>query len=114
MLDTSTVIAIIKNRKTERKLEEALFNRKEVSMNGISYYEVKRGLLAESAAKQLDIFNKLCEKIKILLLDNKTIFDKASEIYADLKKKRRTYIRRRHTDSSHGYNTKSSSSIKRY
>lgn len=74
-------------RKIKRKIQEAIFYGKEVTINGISYYEIKRGLLAANATKQLDIFNELCKKFKILLLDNKIFFDKASEIYADLRRR---------------------------
>lgn len=87
-LDTNIITALMKNiRKIKRKIQEAIFYGKEVTINGISYYEIKRGLLAANATKQLDIFNELCKKFKILLLDNKIFFDKASEIYADLRRR---------------------------
>lgn len=71
----------------KRKLQEMVFYGKEVFINGISYYEIKRGLLAANATTQLNIFDEICKKLGILLLDNQGIFDIASEIYADLKQR---------------------------
>ncbi|MEM2959455.1 MAG: type II toxin-antitoxin system VapC family toxin [Candidatus Freyarchaeota archaeon] len=86
ILDTNIIIALMKNIvKIKRKVQEAIFYGKEVSFNGISYYEIKRGLLAANATKQLGIFDELCKTFNVSLLDSQIIFDKASEIYADLK-----------------------------
>ena len=69
----------MKNNKRIRMriMEKAVYG-KRVFMSGISYYEIKRGLLAKNATRQLDIFETLCTKIRILFLDNQEIFDKAS------------------------------------
>lgn len=69
------------------KLDERIFRGEEVFMNGISYYETKRGLLAVRTAKKLSIFDWVCEEFGILLLDDQKIFDTASEIYAKLKQR---------------------------
>ena len=69
------------------KLGEVAFYEKEVCISAISYYEIKRGLLARNATRKLDIFEEFCNEIKILFLNNQEIFDKASEIYADLRQK---------------------------
>ena len=61
--------------------------RQEVFISGITYYEVKRGLLAANATRQLSDFNEFCRKYRVLLLDNIEILDKASEIYADLRRR---------------------------
>lgn len=61
-------------------------------MNGISYYEIKRGLLAfktdkkDNKSGKKNIFDWICKKIGILFLDDQEIFDIASEIYAQLKR----------------------------
>ncbi|MFQ6062272.1 MAG: hypothetical protein ACE5J9_03745 [Methanosarcinales archaeon] len=87
-IDTNIITAIIKNNeKIKRKLQETAFYSKEVFINGISYYEIKRGLLTVNATKQLNIFDEICKKFRILWLDNQEIFDRASEIYADLKQR---------------------------
>ena len=87
-IDTNIITALMKNDEgVKRKLQEMVFYGKEVFINGISYYEIKRGLLAANATTQLNIFDKICKKLGILLLDNRGIFDIASEIYADLKQR---------------------------
>lgn len=75
------------NEKIKNRLQVITIQGKEVFINGISYYEVKRGLLAANATTKLSIFDEICKKFGIILLDNKAIFDKASEIYADLKQR---------------------------
>ena len=87
-LDTNIITGLMKNdEKIKRKLQKILFIGNEVFINGISYYEIKRGLLAINAIKQLNTFNEICKRFRNLLLDNLEIFDKASEIYADLKQR---------------------------
>ena len=75
------------NETVKNKLQMITFQGKEVFINGISYYEVKRGLLAANATAKLSIFNQICEEFGIIFLDNQAIFDNASEIYADLKQR---------------------------
>lgn len=75
------------NETVRRNLVNISLYEKEVYISAISYYEIKRGLLAKDAIRKLDIFEKICKEIRILFLDNQNVFDKASEIYADLKQK---------------------------
>nr|WP_255327329.1 PIN domain-containing protein [Synechocystis sp. PCC 7509] len=56
-------------------------------MSCISYYEIKRGLLAINATNKLSAFNEFCRKYNVVLLDDLQIIEKASEIHADLKRK---------------------------
>ena len=88
ILDTNIITAHMEsNEKIRMKLGEVSFYEKEVYISAISYYEIKRGLLAKNATRKLDIFEEFCNEIKIIFLDNQEIFDKASEIYADLRQK---------------------------
>lgn len=88
ILDTNIITAHMKgNKRIREKLKEIAVYGNKVFMSGISYYEMKRGLLAKNATKQLNIFDELCKKIRILFLDDHEIFDKASEIYADLRQR---------------------------
>jgi len=88
VIDTNIVTGIIKNdEKVKRKMQELSFCGKEVFINGISYYETKRGLLAVNATGKLAIFDQICKILRILFLGNKRIFDRASQIYADLKQR---------------------------
>lgn len=87
-VDTNIITALMKNdERIKRKLQEIIFQGKEVFINGISYYEIKRGLLASNATRQLNIFDEICKRFRILLLDKQRVFDRASEIYADLKQR---------------------------
>ena len=58
-------------------------------MSCITYYEVKRGLLAVNATRKISDFLVLCQEAQVLLLDDLEIIERASEIYADLKRKGR-------------------------
>jgi tRNA(fMet)-specific endonuclease VapC len=88
VLDTNIITAILKgDEKVKRRAQQAGLEGKEIFINGISYYEIKRGLLAKNATKQLKIFKQICKEFGLVLLDTKDIFDRAAEIYANLKQK---------------------------
>jgi tRNA(fMet)-specific endonuclease VapC len=88
VIDTNIIRAVMSdNERIKRKLQEIAFCGEEIFINAISYYETKRGLLAVNATRQLDDFDALCERFPILLLNSRRIFDKAAEIYAELKGK---------------------------
>ncbi|MEC4985175.1 MAG: type II toxin-antitoxin system VapC family toxin [Oscillatoria sp. PMC 1068.18] len=86
LLDTNIVTAILKqNEKINQKLTEVDLARDELFISCITYYEIKRGLIAINATRQLANFDKLCTTLTILFLDDLEIIEKAAEIYADLK-----------------------------
>jgi tRNA(fMet)-specific endonuclease VapC len=88
IIDTNIISALMKNdSEVKVRLQNTFLNGSEVFISGLSYYEIKRGLLAISATNKLRIFNEICRRFRILLLDDIRIFDMASEIYADLKQK---------------------------
>jgi tRNA(fMet)-specific endonuclease VapC len=88
VLDTNIISAILKNNeKVKNKVKEIILVGKEIRINAISYYEIKRGLLAAEAIQQLGRFDKLCKEFGLLLLDSLGTFDEAAQIYADLRKK---------------------------
>lgn len=87
VLDTNIITAILKdNEIAKRRMSKAVLAGDEIFVNGISYYEIKRGLLAANATKQLNLFIQFCSKFPVLLLDSMPIFDEAAEIYAHLQK----------------------------
>lgn len=90
LLDTNIVSAILKkNKKIDQKMEQLRRQGKKAFISGITYYEVKRGLLATNATRQLSDFHDLCEKYKVLsVLDEIEILERASAIHAELKRKR--------------------------
>lgn len=87
LVDTNIITEILKgNEVVEKKAVRKILEGNRVLINGISYYEIKRGLLASNAANKLKKFEMLWKTFGLLLLDNKDIFDRASQIYAGLKK----------------------------
>ncbi|MBW4663396.1 MAG: type II toxin-antitoxin system VapC family toxin [Chroococcus sp. CMT-3BRIN-NPC107] len=88
LLDTNIVTAHLKNnQRTKEKLEEIENQGQKIFISCISYYEIKRGLLAISAKSKLSAFNEFCRKYNVVLLDDLQIIEKASEVHADLKRK---------------------------
>lgn len=92
LLDTNIISAILKgeNEKVKENIQKAAKENKEICIDGISYYEVKRGLLSTQSAmaiKQMNDFNLLCEEYGLIWLYTQSVFDVAAEIYADLKQK---------------------------
>jgi len=88
LLDTNIITEILKeNEKVIKKAQTVRIEGKEILINAISYYEVKRGLLSTNATKQLEKFEQLCKIFGLALLDTQNIFDIASLIYKDLKQK---------------------------
>ena len=86
LLDTNIVTAILKQSETIQKKLRHLYRRHQsVCISGITYYEIKRGLLAVNASRQLAEFQGFCQRVKVLLVDDIQILEKASTIYADLK-----------------------------
>jgi tRNA(fMet)-specific endonuclease VapC len=85
LLDTNIVSASLKqNVKINAKLEEVSRLELDIFISGITYYEIQRGLLRSNATKKLAWFQQFCQDYPILFLDDLRIFEKASEIHADL------------------------------
>ncbi|HAW50513.1 TPA: VapC toxin family PIN domain ribonuclease [bacterium] len=88
VLDTNIITAILKGDEKVKKItQRAELEGKKVFINGISYYEIKRGLLATNATVQLKRFELLCREFGLVLLDTQYIFDRAAEIYANLQRR---------------------------
>lgn len=88
VLDTNIITAILKGDETvKRKIKKNIIDGKSIFINAISYYEVKRGLLAINATTKLKKFDFFCNKFDLLLFDARSIFDIAAEIYSNLKKR---------------------------
>src|SRR3990172_8677274 len=88
LLDTNIITAIMKkNEKVKTKGQQAILKGDDIFINAISYYEIKRGLLYKDANNQLEFFDKICEKYGLVLLNNRSIFDRAAEIYAEIRNK---------------------------
>jgi tRNA(fMet)-specific endonuclease VapC len=90
LLDTNIFSYILKKNVTvDNKLREVTRSGNEVFLSCITYYEVKRGLLAVNASRQLADFHQFCTDYEVLDLDGIGIIEKACEIHADLKIKGR-------------------------
>jgi tRNA(fMet)-specific endonuclease VapC len=88
LLDTNIVSAIFKNNlKVIIELDNLRTQGENVFISGMTYYEIQRGFLAVKATRKLINLENLCNEYQVLLLDDMAIFQKASEIYADLKQR---------------------------
>ncbi|MDR0868608.1 MAG: type II toxin-antitoxin system VapC family toxin [Planctomycetota bacterium] len=67
-------------------IRRALETGAQVLVAPLAYYEVKRGLIAAGADRQLNEFVRFCADCPVGKLDN-DILDAAAEIYADLRKR---------------------------
>jgi tRNA(fMet)-specific endonuclease VapC len=76
-----------KNATIDNKLWDVTVLGQEVFVSGISYFEIKRGLLSINATRQLADFHQFCRDYPVLFLDDLEIIERACEIHADLKRK---------------------------
>lgn len=88
LLDSNIVTYILKkNISVSNKLREVSLRGEEVFISCITYYEIKRGLLAVKATRQLADFHQFCNEYQILFLDDIEIIEKACEIHVDLQRR---------------------------
>jgi tRNA(fMet)-specific endonuclease VapC len=86
ILDTNIVSYILKRNLTlDRKLREVNTSGDEVFISCITFFEVKRGLLAINTTRQLADFDAFVRRYDVLFLDDMEIIEKACEIHANLK-----------------------------
>jgi tRNA(fMet)-specific endonuclease VapC len=86
LLDTNIVSLELKNNlKIKQKLQQFRTQEGLLCISCITYFEVKRGLFAVNATKQLEKFDNFCKDYQIILLDDLAILEKASEIHANLR-----------------------------
>jgi predicted nucleic acid-binding protein len=87
LLDTNILIELLRNDPTVlAHLRAAIRAGYDAQINALSYYETRRGLLNAHRAIKLRKFDTFCRAFGIVYLD-KAALDRASEIYADLRKK---------------------------
>ena len=90
LLDSNTVSAYLKRIEPVRsKIVQMSIDEEKMSIDGIIYYEIKGGLLHVNATTQLRRFYQLLRSITIQWL-NQDVADKASEIYANLRRSGQT------------------------
>jgi tRNA(fMet)-specific endonuclease VapC len=88
LLDTNTISARMRNHeKVVARLNAAANAEEPVFMNGVSHYEIKRGLLATNATRKMQIYESIRKNLQMLFLDSEEVFDKAAGIHADLKRR---------------------------
>ncbi|MBD2337896.1 type II toxin-antitoxin system VapC family toxin [Calothrix sp. FACHB-156] len=88
LLDSNIVSYILKKNTTvNNKLQVINIRGEEIFISCITYYEIKRGMLAVNATRQLVDFHQFCRDYEILFLDDIDIIEQACQIHADLKRK---------------------------
>ncbi|MDD1414688.1 type II toxin-antitoxin system VapC family toxin [Dolichospermum sp. ST_con] len=86
LLDTNIVsLALRNNFKVTAEIAQLKSQRQILSISCITYFEIKRGLFAVNATKQLEKFDNFCKDYQIILLDDLGILEKAAEIHANLR-----------------------------
>lgn len=86
LLDTNIVsLALRNNFKVTAEIAQLKSQRQILSISCVTYFEVKRGLFAVKATKQLERFDNFCKDYQIIFLDDLAILEKAAEIHANLK-----------------------------
>ena len=86
LLDTNIVSFALKNNlKIKKKLEQLESQKQLPCISCITYFEIKRGLFAARATKQLLDFEELCRDYQVILLDDLAILEKAAAIHANLR-----------------------------
>ena len=88
-LDTNIISYLMqKNQRIKDKLEQLIKNlNNELYISIITYYELKRGLIAANATAKLGILeNIILRQFGIVMMDF-SMYEKAAEIYAQLKNK---------------------------
>ncbi len=87
-LDTNIITALLKgDAEIFSKIEESIDHGYDITINAIVYYEIKRGLEAIRSKKKIEEFENICMDIRVLLIDEKDILDRAANIWANLKQK---------------------------
>jgi tRNA(fMet)-specific endonuclease VapC len=88
LLDSNIVSYTLKKiTSVNSKLQQVTLSGDNIFISCITYYEVKRGLLAVNATRQLADFHKFCSDYEILFLDDIQIMEKACEIHVDLQRR---------------------------
>jgi tRNA(fMet)-specific endonuclease VapC len=86
LLDTNIVsLALRNNFKVTAEIAQLKSQRQILSLSCVTYFEVKRGLFAVKATKQLERFDNFCKDFQIIFLDDLAILEKAAEIHANLR-----------------------------
>ena len=86
LLDTNIVsLALRNNFKVTAEIAQLKSQRQILSISCVTYFEVKRGLFAVKATKQLERFDDFSKDFQIIFLDDLAILEKAAEIHANLK-----------------------------
>ena len=88
-LDTNIITYLLKGDKTiAENYIAAIKDGIDITISPVVYYEIKRGLSAVNASKKICSFEKLYAQCENADFDIR-VWDKAAEIYVDLRKKGR-------------------------
>ncbi|MGB5769645.1 MAG: type II toxin-antitoxin system VapC family toxin [Crocosphaera sp.] len=86
LLDTNILsLAFKKNVQILQTIEIVKTQKPAMYMSCISYFEIKRGLLAVNATRKIARFHEFCRDYEIVFLDDLAILEKAAEIHANLR-----------------------------
>lgn len=85
LLDTDTLSEIMRGHPLVVERARAyLAEHKRFNLSAITRYEILRGLRAKGASRQVDAFDRFCERNKLLPVTDE-VAKAGAEIYADLR-----------------------------
>jgi tRNA(fMet)-specific endonuclease VapC len=88
LMDTNSISAMLKqDKQVLKKVALANIAKIKILFSTITYYETKRGLLATQATRKMKDFDEIRQRYDMLDTDSEAVLDKASEIYANLKRR---------------------------
>ncbi|MGC9528366.1 MAG: PIN domain-containing protein [Limnospira sp.] len=88
LLDTNIVSLAMKgDRYILNRIKMLNLSKTRVAICGVTYFEIRRGLLAKNAIRQIEKFEAFRQSLPMILLDDLAIFERAAVIHADLKKR---------------------------
>lgn len=86
LLDTNIVSLELKNNPIiKQRLKQFQSQEGLLCISCVTYFEVKRGLFAVNAIKQLERFDNFCKDYQIIFIDDLAIVEKAAEIHSNLR-----------------------------
>ena len=71
----------------KQKLAQLSVQKEKAYISGITYYQVKRGLIASNATSKLAEFEIICRRTPVIFWNDVAILEQAAEIHAYLKKR---------------------------
>jgi len=82
IMDTNIISRLMGGHgKFTQKIQDLILTGDDIVFSALSYYEIKCGLQANTNPSKINLFDKIYQKFRIIFLNDRKIFDIASDIY---------------------------------